>query len=533
MSDDTHFDADYIIIGSGFGGSVSAMRLTEKGYKVLVIEAGRRWKAEDFPKTNWMFWKSMWLPAFMCRGIMRMTLLSDVLALSGAGVGGGSLVYANTLLVPPDPFFNDPGWSGMKDWKSTLMPFYDEAQRMLGANKTPRVFLGDESLRRVAKEMGREETFHNANVGIFFGEPGVEVDDPFFDGKGPKRTGCIYCAGCMVGCRHNAKNTLDKNYLYLAEAGGAQVLPDRKVIDVRPLDGGGYRVQTQRTDLPWGPKAAAYRAPKVIFSAGVLGTMKLLLDCRDRGSLTGLSKRLGDFVRTNSEAIIGVTSRGDGPIHSEGIAIASGFYPEPGTHIEAVRYSEGSDLLSGLATLMTDGGGGIPRQLRFFLTILTHPMDFLRSLKPYDWARKTLILLVMQTRSNWLQMRLGRRWFWPFSRALVTSAPGGEAKPPTYIPIGHEVARNLAEEYDAFPVSSVNEVMLDVPTTAHLLGGACIGPDADSGVVDGSNEVYGHPGLFVIDGSMIPANLGVNPSLTITALAEHAMSQVEEKEAQT
>ena len=530
MSDSTQFDADYIIIGSGFGGSVSAMRLTEKGYKVMVIEAGRRWNSEDFPKTNWNVFKSMWLPSLMCRGIMRMTLLSDVLALSGAGVGGGSLVYANTLLVPPDPFFNDPGWAGMKDWKSALAPFYETGQRMLGANKTPKVFLGDESLRRVAKEMGREETFHNANVGIYFGEPGVEVDDPFFDGKGPKRKGCIYCAGCMVGCRHNAKNTLDKNYLYLAEAGGAQVLPNRKATDVRPLKEGGYQVQTQRTDLPWGPKDATYRAPKVIFSAGVLGTMKLLLSCQKRGSLTSLSKRLGDYVRTNSEAIIGVTSRGKEPIHSEGIAIASGFYPEPGTHIEAVRYSEGSDLLSGLATLMTDGGGGISRQLRFLLTIVTHPIDFLRSLTPFDWARKTLILLVMQTSKNWLTMDLSRRWFWPFGPILVTTSADGASKPPTYIPVGHDVARNIAKEYDGFPVSSLNEVLLDVPTTAHLLGGACIGPDADHGVVDGSNEVYGHPGLFVIDGSMIPANLGVNPSLTITALAEHAMSQIPNKE---
>ncbi|MBJ95103.1 MAG: cholesterol oxidase [Rickettsiales bacterium] len=530
MTERDDFDADYIIIGSGFGGSVSAHRLTEKGYKVLVIEAGRRWKAKDFPNTNWKFWRALWMPAFMCRGIMRMTLLSDVLALSGAGVGGGSLVYANTLLVPPDPFFEDANWARMKDWKSSLMPFYDTAQRMLGANKTPRVFRGDEGLRAIAREMGREETFHNANVGIFFGKPGVEVEDPYFDGKGPRRSGCTFCAGCMVGCRHNAKNTLDKNYLYLAEAGGAEVLPDHRVFDVRPLDSGGYQVQTRRTHVPWAPRGPTFKAPKVIFSAGVLGTIKLLLECRKRGSLPSLSRRLGDYVRTNSEAIIGVTSRGDAPIHSEGIAIASGFYPEPETHIEAVRYSAGNDLLSSLATLMTDGGGRIPRQLRFLWVIVSQPIDFLRSLKPYDWARKTLILLVMQSRSNWLRMGLKRRWYWPFQRTLVTDAPDGATKPPTYIPVGHEVARKLAKEYNGFPVSSINEVLLDVPTTAHLLGGACIGPDAEHGVVDGKNEVYGHPGLYVIDGSMIPANLGVNPSLTITALAEHAMSQVAPKD---
>lgn len=524
------FDADYLIIGSGFGGSVSAMRLTEKGYKVIVVEAGRRWKSEDFPKTNWRVWKSMWMPSLFCRGIMRLTLLSDVLALSGAGVGGGSLVYGNTLLVPPDPFFNDQSWAGMKDWKSALMPFYNTAQRMLGVNKSPRLFRGDESLRRIAKEMGREETFHIADVGIFFGEEGVEVEDPYFDGKGPRRSGCTFCGGCMIGCRHNAKNTLDKNYLYLAEQGGAQVVPDRKVTDVMPLEGGGYQVTTERTDRPWGPRGRSFRAENIVFSAGVLGTMRLLLDCRKRGSLTKLSQRLGDFVRTNSEAIIGVTSRGREPTHSEGIANASGFYPEPGTHVEALRYSAGSDLLGGLGTLMTDGGGAIPRQLRFLLTILAHPLDFLRTLKPFGWARRSLILVVMQTRSNWLKMRLGRRWLWPFTSTLVTQPADGESKPPTYIPIGHEVARNLAEEYNAFPGSALNEVLLDVPTTAHLLGGACIGPDAEHGVVDERNEVYGHPGLFVIDGSMIPANLGVNPSLTITALAEHAMSQVPDRQ---
>ncbi|HCP47020.1 MAG TPA: cholesterol oxidase [Deltaproteobacteria bacterium] len=526
------FDADYVIIGSGFGGSVSAMRLIEKGYSVIVIEAGRRWKQNDFPKTNWPLWKSIWLPRLLCRGTMRMTLLSDVLVLSGAGVGGGSLIYANTLLVPPDPFFQDASWAGMKDWKAALTPHYQTAQHMLGANKTPRIFAGDESLKRVAREMNREDTFHHANVGIFFGEPGEEVDDPFFDGKGPRRTGCIYCGGCMVGCRYGAKNTLDKNYLWLAEQGGAQVVPDTRACEVEPLDL-GFEVRTRRTDRPWLPRGPTFRARNVVFSAGVLGTVRLLMECKEKGLLPNLSDRLGDFVRTNSEAIIGVTNRGDHPDHSKGIAIASGFYPTPDTHVEAVRYSRGADLLAGLATLMTDGGGSIPRQLRYLLTIARHPIDFLRTLWPFGWARKTLILLVMQTRENWLRMRIGRRWFWPFSRALLTSAPDGGTKPPTYIPVGHEVARNVANEYDAVPGSALNEVLLDVPTTAHMLGGACIGPDPEHGVIDGGNRVFGYDGLYVVDGSMIPANLGVNPSLTITALAEHAMTQVPEKEQAT
>jgi cholesterol oxidase len=524
------FDADFVVVGSGFGGSVSAMRLTEKGYSVIVLEAGRRFSRQDFPRSNWRFWDFLWLPRFLCRGIQRLTLLSDVLVLSGAGVGGGSLVYANTLLVPPRAFFQDPRWSRVKDWEAALAPWYETARRMLGVTETPRISVGDEALRDCAREMGVEDTFHRAKVGIFFGEPGQEVADPYFGGEGPPRTGCTFCGGCMVGCRHGAKNTLDRNYLFFAEKWGATVVPDTQVVDVRESGGGGgWDLRTRRTDRPWMPGGRTFRAKQVVLAAGVLGTLRLLLDCRRRGVLPRLSPRLGDFVRTNSEAIVGVTNRGAEPDHSQGIAIASGFYPDPETHIEAVRYPAGSDVMSGLATLMVDGGGHVPRQIRFVFAMLRHPVDFVRTLNPLGWAKKTLILLVMQTRSNWLHMKLKRRWWWPFGRSLVTRPEDGGSKPPTYIPVAHQVARTIAKRFNAIPCGAINEVILDVPTTAHILGGCAIGASPEEGVVDAGNRVYGYEGLYVVDGSMIPANLGVNPSLTITALAEHAMAQVPAK----
>ncbi|MCK6528834.1 GMC family oxidoreductase [Myxococcota bacterium] len=523
------FDADFVVVGSGFGGAVSAMRLTQKGYSVVVLEAGRRWRKEDFPRNNRVFWKFLWMPRLLCRGIQRLTLLSDVLVLSGAGVGGGSLVYANTLLVPPDAAFDDPRWPGSQGWKGALAPHYETAKRMLGVAPTPRISTGDEALKRCAERMGRGDTFHHTNVGIFFGEEGAEVEDPYFEGAGPRRTGCTFCGGCMTGCREGAKNTLDRNYLHLAEGWGARIVADTQVTDVRPLPGGGYELSTRCTHRPWLPAGPRYRARGVVLAAGVLGTVRLLMECRRRGSLSRLSPRLGDYVRTNSEAIIGLTQRGGGTDHSEGIAIASGFYPEPDTHVEAVRYGAGSDVMGGLATLMADGGGGMPRQLRYLLEVLKHPVDFLRSVWPFGWARKTLILLVMQTRPNSLRASLERRWYWPFGRLLVTRPAEGASRPPTYIPVGHEVARSIARELDAFPCGAINEVLLDVPTTAHVLGGACIGSTPEEGVVDEGGRVFGHDGLYVVDGSVVPANLGVNPSLTITALAEHAMSRVPAK----
>jgi cholesterol oxidase len=520
------FDVDWLIVGSGFGGSVSALRLAEKGYRVMVLEAGKRFRQSDFPRTNWSLRKFLWLPQLFCYGIQRMTLLDDVLVLSGAGVGGGSLVYANTLLVPPDEAFQNPGWPKDRDWKNVLAPHYVTAQKMLGVTEVPEDFPADLLVKAAAEKIGVGATYRRQRVGVFFGEAGKTVPDPFFDGKGPERTGCTRCGGCMVGCRFGAKNTLDKNYLFLAEALGVRVEPETEARVIRPLPEGGFEVQTRhptRTLLKRGP---TFRAERVVLSAGVLGTLKLLLRSRELGALPNLSARLGKTVRTNSEAIIGSTSRKRDADFTHGIAIASSVHIDAETHVEPVRYSAGSDAMSFLGTLLADGGGNVPRIVRWLGEIVKHPIDFLRTLSPFGWAKRSVILLVMQTKESSVNLRLGRRWWWPLVRGIRSGRGQDQPRIPTYIPAANAFAREVAKIQGGYASSAINEVVLDVPTTAHILGGCGIALNPEEGVIDTKNEVFGHPGLFVIDGSMMPSNLGVNPSLTITALAEHAMSQV-------
>jgi cholesterol oxidase len=523
MSD--HFDYDYLIVGSGFGGSVSALRLAEKGYRVGVLERGRRYTAADFPKTNWNLGKSLWMPALGCFGILRLTLFSDVFVLSGSGVGGGSLVYANTLYVPPEPFFRAPQWADLKDWGAALAPHYRVAQFMLGVTQNRFEGEPDVLLREIAGELGRGGTYVTTPVGVYFGEPGKTVPDPYFGGAGPDRAGCTLCGGCMVGCRYNAKNTLDRNYLYFAEKLGAEVHPERTVVDVRALPDGGYAVTHVRSGAWLARDRRVTRARNVVLAAGVLGTVKLLLECKARGSLPNLSDQVGAHVRTNSEAILGVESRRRDVNFSRGVAITSSMHPDEHTHVEVVRYSEGSDALATLAALLTDGGPGLPRPLKYLGNILRRPGDWLRALNPFGMAKRGFFLLVMQTLDNSIALRQRRRWFRLWRKALDTDRGTGEANP-TYIPLGNEVARTFARKLDGVAYSSIMEVLLDVPTTAHILGGAVIGGSPATGVIDARNEAFGHPGLYVCDGSMIPANLGVNPSLTITALTEHAMSQI-------
>jgi cholesterol oxidase len=509
---------DVLIVGSGFGGSVSALRLAEKGYRVAVLEAGRRWLPEEFPRTNWNAPRFLWLPALGWYGIQRIAWLKDVMVLAGAGVGGGSLVYANTLLVPPPAFFADPRWAHLDDWQGRLRPFYDVALRMLGA--TPSRYLGpaDQSLREVAQELGRGETFHQPTVAVFFGEPGQTVPDPYFGGAGPARTGCVLCGGCMVGCRHGAKNTLDRNYLYLAERRGAVVHPMTTVEKIVPADGGGYLV-TSRATGPFRRGVRQWRARRVVLAAGVLGTMRLLLRCREAGWLPALSPALGDSVRTNSEALVGAVARDPAVDQSRGIAITSGFWPDPQTHVEVVRYAAGQDAMGRLGTLLVPGGGGVwGRRLRWLRAVLTHPLDFLRTLKPWGWARATAILLVMQTVDNRMRLRL--------HRGRLQSEVGPGQRPPSFIPAAHLVARRLAEKTNAVPMASITESLFDVPLTAHILGGCPMGRDQTEGVIDRDHQIFGYPGLYVCDGSAVSANLGVNPALTICALAEYAMSKI-------
>jgi cholesterol oxidase len=503
---------DVVIIGSGFGGSVGALRLAEKGYSVAVLEAGRRFADDEFPRTSWDSKRFLWAPALGCYGIQRLDLLRNVLVLSGAGVGGGSLVYANTLYRAPQPFYDDPQWRDIADWQAELAPHYDQAERMLGVTTYGRTTSADVAVKAVAERMGVGDTYHPTPVGVYFGRSGV---DPFFGGAGPERQSCEHCGSCMTGCRVGAKNTLVKNYLYLAERAGAVVYPLTTVLDVRPA-AAGYVVATRGTDKR--SRRRAFEADQVIFAAGALGTQKLLHRLKASGALPGLSGRLGALTRTNSESIVGARSlRGDVDF-TDGVAITSSFHPDGHTHIEPVRYGPGSNAMGLLQTVLTDGGPWRP--LRWFGVFFRHPLRHLRLLSVRRWSQKTVIALVMQSLDNSLNVHYRRSW--TGRRRLTTTQGHGEPNP-SWIPAGNEAVRLLAEEIGGMPGGSWGEVF-NIPITAHILGGAAIGESAATGVVDAYHRVFGHPGLHVVDGAAVSANLGVNPSLTITAQAERAMA---------
>jgi cholesterol oxidase len=504
-------DYDVVVIGSGFGGSVAALRLAEKGYRVAVLEAGRRFADDELPETSWRTPRFLWAPALGWYGIQRINLLRNVLVLSGAGVGGGSLVYANTLYRPLPPFYADPQWAGITDWERELAPWYDQAERMLGVTTYGRTTPADEAMRRVAARMGVEGTFHPTPVGVYFGQSGV---DPYFGGAGPLRDTCTHCGACMTGCRYNAKNTLVKNYLYLAERLGAEVIPLTTVTSVRP-DGDGYLVQTRRTG---GRRRQVYRAGQVVFAAGALGTQRLLLKLRNDGTLPGLSARLGALTRTNSESILGAKSVGGHPDFTEGVAITSSFHPDEHTHVEPVRYGRGSNAMGLLQTVLVDGDSWRP--LRWWGAFLRRLPSNLRILSVRRWSERTVIALVMQSLDNSLTVHFRRNWY---GRRRLTTSQGHGAPNPRWIPAGNRAARLLAEEIGGVPGGSWPDVF-NMPITAHILGGAVIGESPERGVIDPYHRVYGYPGLHVVDGAAVSANLGVNPSLTITAQAERALS---------
>ena len=514
------FDTDVAVIGSGFGGSVTALRLTEKGYRVTVLEAGKRFTPDTLPKSNWDLRRYFFFPHLGLRGFQRLTLLRDVFVLSGAGVGGGSVVYANTLYEPLPAYYRDRQWAHLSDWADEYRPFYDLAKRMLGVVPAKATTPADEVLGAVAERMGVADTHHPTEIGVWLGAPGERVADPYFGGRGPDRVGCIECGNCMVGCRYEAKNSLDANYLHLAEADGAEVLPERQVIDLKALAGGGYALLHQRPGAWWDRDLEVTTAEQVVFAAGALGTQKLLFGLRESGRLPRISARLGELTRTNSEAIVGATSTLAGADFSQGVAITSSIHPDENTHIEAVRYGKGSNAMSLMAALMVDGGGRVPRWLRFLATIARHPGRFARSLSARRWSERTVILLVMQSLDNSLQV-ISRKGL--FGRRLTTRQGHGQPNP-TWIPSGNQAARHAAEQVDGFPVGSIFEATINVPTTAHIISGCPIGDTPDTGVIDPYHRLYGHEGLHVVDGSAITANLGVNPSLTITAMAERAMA---------
>ncbi|MGH8968658.1 MAG: FAD-dependent oxidoreductase [Actinomycetes bacterium] len=515
-------DYDVLVVGSGFGGSVTALRLTEKGYRVGVLEAGRRFADDEFAKTSWRLRRFLWAPRLGCLGIQRIHRLPHVIVLAGAGVGGGSLVYANTLYTPHDAFYDDPQWRGIADWRAELRPYYELARRMLGVVTNPTMTPSDHAMRAVAGQMGVGHTFRLTPVGVFFGEePGRKVADPYFGGAGPDRTGCIQCGECMTGCRHGAKNTLPKNYLWLAEQAGAQVHPLTTVTAVRPLPGGGYAVAVERTGTWWpGRTRRTLTADQVVVAAGTYGTQRLLHRMRDDGVLPRLSPRLGTLTRTNSESLVGARSRRADVDYSRGVAITSSFHPDPHTHVEPVRYGHGSNAMGLLSTLLTDGGGRVPRVITWARTAVRHPTALVRTLWVRRWSERTIIGLVMQSVDNSLVVA-GRRGL--LGRWRLTSREGHGAPSPTWIPAGNETARRLADQIGGEPGGHWGD-LIRAPMTAHFIGGCPIGSSAHDGVLDAWHRVFGHEGLHVVDGAAVSANLGANPSLTIAAQAERAMA---------
>ena len=532
MHHNRQFDFDFIVVGSGFGGSVSAYRLAEKGYRVAVMEMGRRWTPNNLPHTSWSIHRWFWRPRLGLRGFFNMRFFRHATIFHGCAVGGGSITYASTLLPPPEKGWEAGTWAGLSNWKMEMPQHLGTAAHMLGVTENTILGPADQLLRQAAETAGCGHTFYRTHVGIFQpanGAPGQTFPDPFFGGKGPPRSACIACGGCMIGCRFGAKNTLDLNYLYLAEKHGAQVFPETKVVDVKPLSGetdgsAGYAVRTVKSTAWIRRQPRSFTCRGVVFSASSLGTMELLFQLRERGSLPAISSQLGRHVRTNSESLIGARTPGYAEDLSQGIAIGSGVYIDEHTHIEAVRYPRGSDTMGFLTTILTDGHPG-PRRIALWLknvvaSLLRHPLKTVRVLQPHGWAREFVILLCMQALDGEIEMHWQRPWFFPFRKFLMSR---GE-KVPTYIPRANEFAKKVAKLTDGFAMSMLPEILFNVPGTAHCIGGCVIADSPAHGVVDRHHRIFGYKNMYVCDGSVVAANLGVNPSLTITALAERAMS---------
>jgi cholesterol oxidase len=515
-------DYDVVVVGSGFGGSVAALRLVEKGYRVAVLEAGRRFADDEFATTSWNLRKYLWAPQLGCYGIQRLHLLRDVMVLAGSGVGGGSLVYANTLYRPLGPFYEDRQWAHITDWKAELDPFYDQASRMLGVMTNPSTTPSDVVMQQVAADMGVADSYGPTPVGVFFGEPGRRAADPYFGGAGPERTGCTECGSCMSGCRVGAKNTLVKNYLYLAESKGAEVRPLTTVTGLRPRANGTWEISTRRTGGKLRRGRGTVTAGQVVLAAGTWGTQQLLHRMRADGTLPRLSPKLGELTRTNSEAIIGAGRYTVDPERdfTRGVAITSSIHPDERTHIEPVRYGRGSNVMGLLQTLSTDGGASTPRIVQFVRKAVRHPRQLARMLSVRRWSERTVILLVMQSMDNSITTFVRRGLL---GRRKLTSKQGHGEPNPTFIPAGHRANELAARHIDGIAGGTWGE-LFNVPLTAHFIGGCPIGSDAASGVVDPYHRVYDYPGLSVVDGAAISANLGVNPSLTIAAQAERAFA---------
>lgn len=514
---------DYIIVGSGFGGAVSAYRLSQKGYTVLVVEKGKRFESKDFPKTNWDLKKWLWLPSLRFFGIFKLTFFRHVGILSGVGVGGGSLVYANTLPVPKKAFFESGSWAGLANWEKELNPFYEEAKRMLGAARNPVLGESDKVLQSIAKKNGLAAEFSPTDVAVYFGKPNVEVPDPFFNGEGPKRTGCNYCGACMTGCRFNAKNTLDKNYLFLAEKKSVEILPEHEVVNIMPLDGNGnsgFSLRLKKATSLFS-SSKTFKARKVILSGGVLGTVKLLLQLKKK-SLPNLSERLGEMVRTNNESLIGIVSSSHNHDMTEGVAIGSILHTDENSHLEPVRYGKGSGFWRVLMLPLAPGKNVIARVGKTLVELIKHPLTYLQILGKGRFSERSAVLLFMQTLNSTLSLK-GTFW------GMNSVVRNGE-RPAAFIPEAVNYAEQYAKEVDGKPMVVLTETVFGIPTTAHILGGCVIGENAEKGVINTKHQVFGYENLMVCDGSAVSANPGVNPSLTITAMTERAMSFIPNKE---
>jgi cholesterol oxidase len=512
---------DYIIVGSGFGGSVSALRLSKKGYKVLVVEKGKWYQAKDFPKTNWNFRKWLWMPGIRFFGIMKLTIFKHVAVLSGTGVGGGSLVYANTLPIPKSTFFKTGTWSELCDWENELAPHYQEALRMLGAAKNPKLFDGDIGLKKVAQKLGMEDKFEATNVAVYFGEENVTKDDPYFEGMGPERTGCNFCGACMTGCRNNSKNTLDKNYLYLAQKYGAEILAEHEVYDVRPIKtengANGYEVAI-KSSTRFFTNRRKITSKGVVFSGGVLGTIKLLLKLKI-GSLPNISDRLGQDVRTNNETLVSVSSLEKDKNYSKGVAIGSILDTDENSHLEICRYAEGSNAWKLIHLPYVTGKNVFSRLAKVVVSLLKSPIKYFKTYFVNSWAKKTVVLLFMQTLDSTLRFK--RNIFGFMSSTISTGK-----KPTPFIKESGKLVSEYSKAINGVSTSFALETIAGIPSTAHILGGAVMGGNPSEGVIDKDNKVFGYENLYIIDGSMISANPGVNPSLSITAIAERAMDQI-------
>ena len=507
---------DYIVIGSGFGGSVSAMRLSEKGYKVLVIEKGKRWRNEDYPKSNWNMAKYLWMPLVKCFGIQKLTFFKQVFIISGVGVGGGSLVYANTHMMPKESFYTNKIWADIKDWKSTLQPYYETAKYMLGSTKYDREYEEDRILKEVATDMGRGHTYgHVDYVGVYTGKPGVETD-PYFKGLGPLRKGCTECAACMVGCRENAKNTLDKNYLWFAEnMFGTQILAETLVTKVEHIND-EYLIHTESSTSWFSKNKKVYRSKGLVMSGGVLGTMDLLLKMKYETKTLDLSDQLGRNILTNSEMLSGIVAADRKLNH--GIAINSIFDPDENTHIELCKFPDGSGAMQKLGVMAASNGSAPVRTAKMIGNMITHPIQFLRTIFDSNIAKSSVIFLIMQELENSMSM------IWSGGKMKMQNESG--QKVPSYIPIGQEALYRYAEKVNGVPQNAFSEIMFSLASTAHILGGCPMGKTKKEGVVDENFKVHGYENFYILDGSIMPCNLGVNPSLTITALSEYAMDQI-------